>query len=72
MEALSWDMVTRKRLAWQSTNQVAGWCRIHEPSYMLEGNLQPLEVGMCGSIEPLLSIPGEVAIRLEDHSYMSE
>ena len=45
---------------------------IHEPPYMVQGNAQPLEVGMCGSIEPMLSIPVEVGIRLEDHFCMSK
>ena len=45
---------------------------IHEAPYMDKGNDQPLEPGMCGSIEPMLSIPGEVGIRLEDHFYMTD
>lgn len=45
---------------------------IHEAPYMVRGNNQPLEPGMCGSIEPMLSVPGEVGIRLEDHFYMTD
>ena len=45
---------------------------IHESPYMVGGNKQPLEPGMCASIEPMLSIPGEVGIRLEDHFFMTE
>ena len=44
---------------------------IHEAPYMVKGNTQPLEPGMCGSIEPTLVIPGELGIRLEDHFYMT-
>ncbi len=44
----------------------------HEWVYMVKGNKQPLEIGMCFSIEPTISIPGEFGIRLEDCAYMTE
>jgi len=44
----------------------------HEWGNMIKGNKQPLQPGMCFSIEPTLSIPGEFGIRLEDCVYMTE
>ena len=44
----------------------------HEWTYMVKGNKQPLEVGMCFSIEPTIAIPGEFGVRLEDCAYMTE
>ncbi len=29
-------------------------------------------MGMCASIEPMLCLPGEFGIRLEDHFYVTE
>lgn len=45
---------------------------IHEWPYLVKDNPQPLAVGMCFSNEPMLVIPGEFGIRLEDHFYMTE
>ena len=45
---------------------------IHEWPYLVSSDKTPLEVGMCFSNEPMISIPGEFGIRLEDHFYMSE
>lgn len=45
---------------------------IHEWPYLVGGNTQPLEVGMCFSNEPMICIPGEFGVRLEDHFYMTE
>lgn len=39
----------------------------HEEPYFVKGNRTPLEVGMCGSIEPTLAVYGECGIRHEDH-----
>ena len=44
----------------------------HEWAYMVKGNTQLLEPGMCFSIEPTISIPGEFGIRLEDCVHMTE
>lgn len=44
----------------------------HEWPYMVKGNQQKLEAGMCFSIEPTISLPGEFGIRLEDCVYMNE
>jgi D-alanyl-D-alanine dipeptidase len=38
----------------------------HEPPYMVEGEDQPLEPGMCFSIEPGIYLPGRFGVRIED------
>ncbi|WP_019146480.1 aminopeptidase P family protein [Aeromicrobium massiliense] len=38
----------------------------HEPPYMIEGEEQPLEPGMCFSVEPGVYLPGELGVRIED------
>jgi Xaa-Pro dipeptidase len=43
----------------------------HEWGNMVKGNQQPLEAGMCFSIEPTISIPGEFGVRMEDCVYMT-
>lgn len=43
----------------------------HEWGNMVKGNKQLLEPGMCFSVEPTISIPGEFGIRLEDCAYMT-
>ncbi len=43
----------------------------HEWSNIVKGNKQLLQPGMCFSIEPTISIPGEFGIRLEDCVYMT-
>ncbi len=45
---------------------------IHEWPYLVSSDKTPLDVGMCFSNEPMISIPGEFGIRLEDHFYMTE
>lgn len=45
---------------------------IHEWPYLVSSDTTPLQVGMCFSNEPMICIPGEFGIRLEDHFYMSE
>jgi len=45
---------------------------IHEWPYLVSSDSTPLDVGMCFSNEPMISIPGEFGIRLEDHFYMTE
>jgi Xaa-Pro dipeptidase len=44
----------------------------HEWGNMVKGNQQLLQTGMCFSIEPTISIPGEFGVRLEDCVYMTE
>ena len=43
----------------------------HEWGNMVKGNQQLLQPGMCFSIEPTISIPGEFGVRLEDCAYMT-
>lgn len=45
---------------------------IHEWPYLVKNDRTPLAPGMCFSNEPMLVIPGEFGIRLEDHFYMTE
>jgi len=45
---------------------------VHEWGNMVKGNKQVLQTGMCFSIEPTISIPGEFGVRLEDCVYMTE
>ena len=45
---------------------------IHEWPYLVKDNPQPLAPGMCFSNEPMIVVPGEFGIRLEDHFYMAE
>jgi Xaa-Pro dipeptidase len=44
----------------------------HEWGNMVKGNQQLLQAGMCFSIEPTISIPGEFGVRMEDCVYMTE
>jgi Xaa-Pro dipeptidase len=44
---------------------------IHEGPYLVGGERQPLEPGMCFSNEPMIVVPGEFGVRLEDHFYMT-
>ncbi|OMH33857.1 Xaa-Pro peptidase family protein [Motiliproteus sp. MSK22-1] len=45
---------------------------IHEWPYLVKSNQTPLAAGMCFSNEPMLVVPGEFGIRLEDHFYMTD
>ena len=45
---------------------------IHENPYILGGNDIEIKEGMCFSIEPMLVIPDEFGVRLEDHVYMTK
>ncbi|MFY8274653.1 M24 family metallopeptidase [Pseudoalteromonas sp. SSDWG2] len=45
---------------------------IHEWPYLVKDNPQVLAPGMCFSNEPMLVIPGEFGVRLEDHFYTTE
>jgi Xaa-Pro dipeptidase len=45
---------------------------IHEWPYLVKNDRTPLAVGMCFSNEPMLVIPNEFGVRLEDHFYMTE
>lgn len=45
---------------------------IHEWPYLVQGDVTPLWPGMCFSNEPMLVLPGEFGVRLEDHFYITE
>lgn len=45
---------------------------IHEWPYLVKNNPQPLAKGMCFSNEPMLVVPNQFGVRLEDHFYMSD
>jgi Xaa-Pro aminopeptidase len=38
----------------------------HEPPYLVTGETQRLEPGMCFSIEPGVYLPGRFGVRIED------
>lgn len=44
---------------------------IHEHPYILKGNEVEIEQGFTFSIEPMIVVPGEFGIRLEDHIFMT-
>jgi Xaa-Pro dipeptidase len=45
---------------------------IHEAPYVVEGNRTRLALGMCFSNEPMIVIPGEFGVRLEDCLFMNQ
>ena len=45
---------------------------IHEHPFILKGNNIKQQSGMTFSIEPMIVVPNEFGIRLEDHIYMTE
>ena len=44
----------------------------HEWTNFVKGNKTPIQPGMCFSDEPMLAVPGEFGIRLEDDVYVGE
>lgn len=44
----------------------------HEWTNLVKGNSTPLQTGMCFSNEPMVAIPGEFGVRLEDCMYIAE
>ena len=44
---------------------------IHEWPYLVGSEKTVLDVGMCFSNEPMICVPGEFGVRLEDHFYMT-
>ena len=44
---------------------------IHEPAYLVRGDITPLETGMCFSNEPMIVVPDRFGVRLEDHFHMT-
>jgi Xaa-Pro dipeptidase len=45
---------------------------IHEPAYLVRGDKTPLTPGMCFSNEPMIVLPDQFGIRLEDHMYVTD
>ncbi len=45
---------------------------IHEGPYLMLADKTPLAQGMCFSNEPMVVVPGEFGIRLEDHFFMTD
>jgi Xaa-Pro dipeptidase len=45
---------------------------IHEPAYLVRGDRTPLAAGMCFSNEPMIVVPDQFGVRLEDHMYVTE
>ncbi|NEX92228.1 Xaa-Pro peptidase family protein [Caulobacter sp. 17J65-9] len=45
---------------------------IHEPAYLVRGDQTPLAPGMCFSNEPMIVVPGQFGVRLEDHFHVTE
>jgi Xaa-Pro dipeptidase len=45
---------------------------IHEAPYLVRGDDTPLAPGMCFSNEPMIVVPGQFGIRLEDHFHVAE
>ncbi|TRY29825.1 M24 family metallopeptidase [Aliiglaciecola sp. M165] len=45
---------------------------IHEGPYLVKGDKTKLAQGMCFSNEPMIVVPGEFGIRLEDHFYVTK
>ena len=44
----------------------------HEWTYLVKGNKAPLRPGMCFTNEPMIVIPGEFGVRLEDDMHIAE
>ncbi len=38
----------------------------HEPPYIVKGNAEPLQAGMCFSVEPGIYLPGRFGVRIEN------
>jgi Xaa-Pro dipeptidase len=44
---------------------------IHEGPYLVRGDTTPLAVGMCFSNEPMIVLPDQFGVRLEDHFHVT-
>jgi Xaa-Pro dipeptidase len=44
---------------------------IHEAPYLVRGNRTVLQPGMCCSNEPMIVVPGQFGVRLEDHFHVT-
>jgi Xaa-Pro dipeptidase len=69
----SWGFGPRYRLPGLSHRTGHGiGMEVHEPVYLVHGEMTPLAPGMCFSDEPGLYIPGKFGVRLEDCWHMTE
>lgn len=53
------------------TGHGIGLC-LHEPPYLVRGDMTPLAPGMCFSNEPMIVMPDCFGISLEDHFTVTE
>lgn len=44
---------------------------IHEAPFLVRGDRTPLAAGMCFSNEPMIVVPGQFGVRLEDHFHVT-
>jgi Xaa-Pro dipeptidase len=44
----------------------------HEWTYLVRGNRTPIAPGMCFTNEPMIVVPGEFGVRLEDDMYITD
>jgi len=44
---------------------------IHEEPYIVRGDMTKLDVGMCFSDEPMIVVPDQFGVRLEDHIHVT-
>ena len=45
---------------------------VHEGPYLVRGDRTPLAKGMCFSNEPMIVLPDQFGVRLEDHFYITD
>ncbi|QUD87769.1 M24 family metallopeptidase [Phenylobacterium montanum] len=45
---------------------------VHEAPYLVRGDKTPLQTGMCFSNEPMIVVPEQFGVRLEDHFHVTE
>jgi Xaa-Pro dipeptidase len=45
---------------------------IHEPANLVRGDATPMAPGMCFSNEPMIVVPDQFGVRLEDHFHVTE
>jgi len=46
--------------------------QVHEWTHLVRGNKTPIAPGMCFTNEPMIAIPGEFGVRIEDCMYITE
>ena len=61
----AWDRTTACLACRTAPGMASAWTS--RSPYLVRGDRTPLDVGMCFSNEPMICVPGEFGIRLEDH-----